>query len=205
MDICETCFTHLPRNRAYCYRCGISLVSVPREGMICGNCQKKPPYFDATHAPFLHQDAIRYLITGLKFHRQFANARLLALLMAESLKNLPDMPERIIPIPLHPKRYRERGFNQAIEIARTLSRELVIPLNYKNCIRSRNTPHQIGLPAGQRRKNLRNAFELVKPIEAEHVALFDDVITTGTTASELAKILKKAGIAKVEVWACARA
>jgi len=166
------------------------------------------------------------LISTLKFGANYKNARLLGMLLAEHLTNLsgtdlhlpegcragkPDMkqtaerPDLILPVPLHKARYRERGFNQAIEIARTVAKEMQIPLDLTSCRRHRDTPHQTQLPAKKRHKNLKNAFSIIKPIHARHIAILDDVMTTGSTAHELACVLKKAGANRVDVWVCARA
>jgi ComF family protein len=106
---------------------------------------------------------------------------------------------------LHKARYRERGFNQSIEIARTVGKELHIPVDVHSCIRHRDTPHQTQLTAKQRRSNMKNAFSIIKPITARHIAIVDDVMTTGSTVHELATVLKKAGAVQVDVWVCARA
>jgi len=172
---------------------------------LCGQCLSKPPAFDASYAPFIYQDAMRHLITTLKFGTDYKNARLLGQLLAEHLKQCPDKPDAIIPVPLHKARYIERGFNQSIEIARTVAKELDIALDLNSCQRTRNTPQQTRLTAKQRRKNIRNAFAVVKPISARHVAILDDVMTTGSTVRELAAVLKKAGVGRVDVWVCARA
>jgi ComF family protein len=172
---------------------------------LCGRCLSNPPAFDATVAPFTHQGAVRHLITGLKFNAQYKNARLLGLLLAESLQANPQRPDCIMPVPLHKARYRERGFNQSIEIARTVSKTLQIPVDVNVCVRHRNTPHQTTLTAKQRRTNIKNAFTVTKPITAQHIAIVDDVMTTGATVHELAMVLKKAGVARVDVWVCARA
>lgn len=108
-------------------------------------------------------------------------------------------------MPLHPKRYRERGFNQSIEIARHLARRFDIPLDLYSAVRSQDTLHQAGLPAKQRLKNMRGAFRLQKTLQADHVAIVDDVMTTGATVSALAGVLKQAGVGRVDVWVCARA
>lgn len=172
---------------------------------LCGQCLATHPAFDRTYAPFLHQGAIRHLITTLKFNAHYPNARLLGCLLAEHLLQTAQMPDLILPIPLHPARYRQRGYNQAIEIATILSRQLQIPMALDHCQRHRDTPHQTRLSAKQRRKNMKNAFKLVNPLHAHHVALVDDVMTTGSTAHELAAVLKRSGVAKVDVWICARA
>jgi ComF family protein len=173
--------------------------------MLCGRCLSLRPAFDETYAPFIHQGAIRHLITSLKFKADYKNARLLGMLLAEHLDKTAKRPDCILPVPLHKARYRQRGFNQAIEIARTVSRELQIPLDLNSCLRHRNTPHQTALSAKKRWKNLKNAFSIIKPVSAQHIAILDDVMTTGSTVHELAALLKKAGVSKVDVWVCARA
>ena len=148
---------------------------------------------------------MRHLITTLKFGAHYKNARLLGMLLGEHLQITAQRPDLIVPIPLHKTRYRQRGFNQVIEIGKTVSRELQIPLDLTSCLRHRDTPHQTALTAKQRRKNIKNAFSLIKPIHAQHIAILDDVMTTGSTAHELAHLLKKAGVSRVDVWVCARA
>jgi ComF family protein len=205
LDLCHWCYQALPRNIHCCFQCA-NLLDIPSTTpVLCGRCLGHPPAFDRSHAPFLHQGAIRHLVTTLKFNAQHPNARLLGMLLAEHLRGTAEMPDYIVPVPLHTARYRQRGYNQAIEIANILSKQLQIPLALNHCQRHRDTPHQINLTAKQRRKNLKNAFKLVKPIPANHVALVDDVMTTGATVHELAALLKKSGVAKVDVWVCARA
>ena len=172
---------------------------------LCGHCLSQSPAFDETHAPFIHQSIIRHLIASLKFNKQYKNARLLGYLLATHLQKTSEMPELIIPVPLHTLRYQERGFNQTIEIAKTVSKRLNIPIDTKSCIRNRNTPHQTNLPAKQRNKNIKNAFQVIKLIDAQHIAILDDVMTTGATVNELAKVLKKSGVTRVDVWVCGRA
>lgn len=127
------------------------------------------------------------------------------MLLADHLKQTAESPDLILPVPLHKARYRSRGFNQSIEIARTVAKEMQIPLDLTSCRRHRNTPHQTQLAAKKRFKNLKNAFSIAKPIHALHIAILDDVMTTGSTAHELAYVLKKAGASRVDVWVCARA
>jgi len=197
--------TDLHRNIHCCYKCAKTFATASSTPRLCGSCLSKSPAFNETHAPFIHQGSIRYLITTLKFNRQYQNARLLGYLLATQLKKTAETPELILPVPLHKLRYQERGFNQSIEIAKVLSRQLNIPIDTQSCIRNRNTPHQIDLPAKQRHKNIRNAFTVKRAIKAQHIAILDDVMTTGSTTNELAKVLKKAGVSRVDVWVCARA
>ena len=147
---------------------------------------------------------MRYLIAGLKFNAEHKNARSLVLLLAEKLKNAP-RPDCIVPVPLHKARYRQRSFNQVIEIARVVIKELQLPVDLDCCIRHRDTPHQTELTGKQRRENIKNAFTVMQPMQARHIAIIDDVMTTGSTVNELARVLKKAGAARVDVWICARA
>jgi ComF family protein len=205
LDLCHSCYDHLPRNTQCCFQCADFLETTSTTSVLCGRCLSKPPAFDRTYAPFIHQGVIRHLITKLKFNAQHPNARLLGLLLADHVRSLAKMPDYILPVPLHKTRYRQRGFNQAFEIATVMAKQLDIPLAINQCQRSRDTPHQTQLSAKQRRKNIKNAFTLIKPIDANHVAIVDDVMTTGSTAHELASLLKKSGVGKVDVWVCARA
>ncbi|WP_394752631.1 ComF family protein [Crenothrix sp.] len=205
LDICETCYQRLPRNNACCYRCAEIFVTAIAVPTLCGRCLSETPSFDETHAPFIHQEEIRHLITGLKFGAQFKNARLLGSLLADHVGKAAERPDCIIPVPLHKARYHERGFNQALEIARTVSLTLHIPLDFYSCTRHKDTPHQTGLSAKKRRQNLRRAFSVQKPIPANHVVILDDVMTTGSTANALAVELKKSGVNRVDIWVCARA
>ncbi len=204
-DLCDICYQRLLRNKRSCYRCAEIFESNVSTPSLCGHCISTPPAFDETYAPFVYQAEMRHLVTKLKFGGHTKNARLLGLLLAEHLKQTAQLPELIIPVPLYKKRYRERGFNQALEIAKTVGKSLNIPLDMTSCHRMHDTPHQIGLTALQRRKNLEKAFTLIKPIKAQHVAILDDVMTTGSTVNELASLLKKSGIERVDVWVCARA
>ncbi|MDT4331671.1 ComF family protein [Methylomonas sp. MS20] len=205
LDLCAGCLDDLPRNVSCCYRCGEPFEASQPRPQLCGRCLSKMPAFDETYAPFLYRSHLRYLVSRLKFQRDYKNARVLAGLLAAHAGTQAERPECLIPVPLHRGRYRERGFNQAMEIARHLSNELKIPLDSRSCQRVRDTGHQIALPAKQRRKNLRNAFRATRPLPYRHVAIVDDVMTTGATVAALATALKRAGVGRVDVWVCARA
>jgi ComF family protein len=142
-----------------------------------------------------------------KFKRQHAAGRVLSHLLGEyARKQLSHYPDVLIPVPLHHLRMIKRGFNQAYELGRYISKQLDIPILAGSLRRHRNTKAQSGLSRKQRHKNMRNAFYWHggKPA-ARHVALIDDVMTTGTTVSECARVLKKAGACQVDVWVTARA
>jgi ComF family protein len=141
----------------------------------------------------------------VKFRGERVHARVLGLLLADSLRSLRGaLPDLIVPIPLHPQRYRERGFNQAHEIARFAGASLCIPVDTRHLIRRRPTLKQSGLSLAERRRNVRDAFEVARPFTAMRVALIDDVLTTGSTALAAAHALLAAGVREVEVWAVAR-
>ena len=201
LDLCHACYTQFTKNTPCCQRCAGSLTTATT---ICGACLSRPPAFDTVYAPFSYHSAIGHLIKGLKFNADYKNARTLGLLLTEQLHTAA-RPDCIIPVPLHKTRYRQRGFNQAIEIARTVSHNLSIPLDLTSCIRQRDTQQQTRLTSKQRRSNVKNAFCVLKPIPARHIAIVDDVMTTGATVNELAGVLKKSGVQQVDVWVCARA
>ena len=205
MDLCQPCYNGLISTGSHCLCCAKQFESDCINLQLCGDCQKNHPAFDITYAPFTHQGAIRYLINHCKFNGAYKNSRLLGLLLADYLTKNAELPELIIPVPLHPKRYRQRGFNQTLEIAKIIAQELSIPIDNTCCLHIKNTPHQISLTGKQRHKNIKNAFQMVKTPKAKHIAILDDVMTTGATANELAKVIKATGVSRVDIWVCARA
>ncbi|MBI3343558.1 MAG: ComF family protein [Gammaproteobacteria bacterium] len=202
-DLCSGCAVELPYNAAACTRCALPLTSAAE---LCGQCLQDPPSYDSAVSLFRYAYPADHLILRLKFQAQLHLARALGELLAEHLKDqMQAMPEIIIPVPLHRSRLRERGFNQALEIARPIARGLSIPVDYKSCERVRKTSAQSLLPAAERRKNIKGAFRVTRPIAARHVAILDDVMTTGHTVQELAATLRKAGVERIDVWVLARA
>lgn len=200
--LCPGCLEDLPRNRIACRRCAIPIGA---GHTLCARCRRQPPAFDATLAPWLYQGSMIHLIHRLKSLGQQPYARLLGRLLAERLADrATPRPELILPVPAHRLRLRERGFNPAVEIARALSHANGVPMRVDLLRKVRVTEHQSALPREQRLRNLRNAFSLNGEIPARHVVLLDDVITTGATTRELARLLKRHGIARVDVWAVAR-
>lgn len=172
----------------------------------CGQCLAQPPAFDSALAVCRHQHTMRYLIAQLKFNQQYVYAKLLGLLLTEVIWHQnQSLPQAIIPMPLHPRRYQVRGFNQSIAVARVVAQQLQLPLLLTTCIRHKDTQQQSRLTRKQRQNNVRGSFRVVKPLIATHVAIIDDVMTTGATAHELATVLKQAGAQRVDVWLCSRA
>ena len=205
LDLCPGCLADLPHNHHPCIRCAHPLPWDLQATGVCGACQHQPPPQDASHIPFLYQDAIPSLVIGAKFHGRLNLARLLGLCLARSLRQQGVLqPDIIIPVPLHPHRLRERGYNQALEIARALSRELAIPVDPGLCARLRATPPQVGLEREERQHNVRGAFGVMGPVAGGHLVILEDVVTTGGTTGELARVLRQAGAARIDLWAVAR-
>lgn len=203
MDLCRGCREELPWNSQACLRCGAPLAT---PGAVCGPCTRHPPSFLRSHIPFRYEAPLDYLLQQLKFHQGLHLAPLLAELLAEAIRGrAAPLPQCLLPVPLHTGRLRERGYNQALELARPLSRLLDIPVAPELCRRQRATLAQTSLQGKERRRNLRGAFVTGGGEMPRHVAIVDDVVTTGATVEELARTLRRAGVAEVEVWACARA
>lgn len=203
LDLCLPCHEELPFNAHACPRCASPLAEPASP--VCGQCLGRHWYFDRSLVPFVYRPPISGLITALKFHGQLASARLLGELLCEHvLAHNASLPQALIPVPLHASRLRERGFNQALEIGRILSRRLGIPLQKHACRRLRRTAAQSGMQVRARRRNVRNAFSYSGPGTFEHVAIVDDVLTTGHTVNEVARVLRKAGAHRIDVWCVAR-
>ncbi len=204
-DLCAGCRADLPVNNCCCARCALPLEQ-PAER--CGICLKREPPFTAAWAPFRYAHPLDLLEARFKFHCDLAAGRLLSELMIESAgaQLTGSLPESLLCVPLHLDRLRERGYNQALELAKPLARALNIPLDADALIRVRSTSAQTGLDAKARRRNLHDAFAInAKVTLRAHVAILDDVMTTGTTLRECARVLLRAGVKRVDVWALARA
>ena len=210
-DLCAGCADDLVRNRHACTRCALPL---PADAPLCGECLTRAPPFDAAFAPFVYGHPIDLLLTGLKFGRSLAAGRVLSGLWVQTLHaavmdgRIAALPEVLIPVPLHADRLRERGYNQALELARALGRDLGVAVVADLLRRERPTPAQTGLDAAARRRSLRGAFGLqpgAKHSPPDHCVLVDDVMTTGATLRECARMLRKSGIRRIEAWALARA
>lgn len=212
MDLCAGCRRDLPLVDVGCYCCGLPLTGTWETGSepanrlpLCGRCIRRPNNFDRTCCPYVYKQPIDWLIQQLKFHARLSHIKVLGGLLQEYLVRADArLPELIVPVPMHPGRQRQRGFNQALEIARPLARHFNIPLAADLCERHLDTAPQRELPAKRRAANVRNAFRLRRPLNAGHVAIIDDVMTTGATANELAKLLKRHGAEHVQVWVLAR-
>lgn len=204
-DLCCDCCADLPYLKTACRVCALPL-TVPG---VCGHCSHRTPNFARSHAIFHYASPVDFFIQRLKFNSKLNYARLLGFLMARELaqrysSDTDDLPKIIIPVPLHPARLRDRGYNQALELARPISTLFNIPIDYSCCVRIHNTALQSDLPAKSRRKNVKGAFRM-QAVEADHVVIIDDVMTTGYTVNELAGVIRSTGVGRVDIWACARA
>ena len=205
--LCSKCEDDLPANYPSCILCAIPFPQTiaTSNTLICGKCQKQPPHYTTSIIPNIYAPPIKELISQFKFQNNLFFAPVLAKTFLNGLKKRQtNLPECIIPIPLHKQRLKERGFNQALELARIISKQLKVPVDFSLCQRTKATPFQSGLSAKQRKQNLKNAFKVSNKHNYKHVAIFDDVVTTGTTVNELAKQLKQSGVEIIEVWAIAR-
>ena len=198
--LCPACAASLPRLTAE--RCPVCALPTPASGT-CGACLKRAPHFDATQAVFCYEFPVDSLIQSLKYAHRLASADFLGKALAQiSASHRPDL---ILPVPLSAARLAQRGFNQALEIARPLARTLGVPLEISHIHRCRDTTPQASLPWKERAKNIRHAFECEIDLTGKAVLLVDDVMTTGATLDELARTLKAHGAARVENRVLARA
>jgi len=170
---------------------------------LCGHCLTNPPEQQLSFSLFTYQEPIDRLIIDLKFHEKLYLSQFFATKMAQQLKSRP-LPELLIPIPLHPNRLRQRGYNQSLELAKALSKQLNIPISNDYLSRIIDTQSQSSIPFKQRKKNIQHAFKLDQSQVPTHIALIDDVLTTGHTANEAAKLFRHAGTTMIEVWTIAR-
>ncbi len=199
-DLCTACHAGLPWQSPACPRCALPTAGGGR----CTEClQHADGPLDAVHAAFDYLFPLDRLLPRLKFHGDFAAGRVLAQCMAERFAALP-RPHAIVPVPLHRTRLRSRGYDQTLELARPLARMLGLALDTGLLVRRRATQAQSRLDEAARQRNLHGAFAVrAGPLPA-HVALVDDVMTTGATLRAAATALRAAGVARVDAWVCAR-
>lgn len=199
-DLCSACHAELPWNRDACARCALPL---PAAAAACGACLTSPPPFVAAHVPLRYEAPVDRLVTRFKFHAGLAAGQVLAQLIIANV-NRPEA-DVLVTVPLHRGRLGQRGYNQALELARPLLRAWHLPLALHALQRLRATSAQSELTAAQRRRNLRGAFAAdAESVRGKRVLLVDDVITTGSTAREAARTLLAAGASEVRVLAAAR-
>ena len=196
--LCPACDADLPRLAGtLCPRCAL-----PSPGSaLCGRCLADAPHYDATVAALAYRFPADTLVHALKFRGQLALAPLMGDLLVEKIGEQIDL---VVPVPLSRERLRERGYNQAAEIARHVAKQRRVRLELTVIIRERNTLAQSDLPWSDRARNVRGAFRCERSLDGAAIAVVDDVMTTGATLDELAATLKRAGAARVVNWVVAR-
>lgn len=200
--VCVACRPELPWNEISCPGCAQPLSAAA----LCPKCLKRRPSFDAAWTAFVHLDPVRHGIHRFKFAAAFDQGRLLGRLMAQRLaQRAAPRPDLLIPVPMPRIKLLKRGFNQTHELARSIRGVLKLEVDFQAAQFLRTPQEQIGQSAAQRRRNLRGAFHIERDLSGLHVALLDDVMTTGATLDALARAARKAGAAQIEAWALARA
>lgn len=213
--LCARCSQSLHWTRRSCIQCGESLAGVwpytqPSPLKRCGRCLSTPSSIEQTLFAYDYDGVMVQLIQQFKFNEALILSQLLGDMIVNRLKESDiHSPDALVPVPLHPGRLKQRGFNQSLELARHIGKTLGIPV-YKNLlVRTRATPKQSGLDRKARETNIRGAFNIqiskkMAPLAGKHIAIIDDVITTGSTTREVAKVLKQADAVRISVFAVAK-
>lgn len=197
---CEYCQRSFNRLQNPCHSCGLPN---PVNGTLCLVCMKSPPRWNRMRTPFVFCDPLRQQIHRLKFANQ---PHIAYPLIEQTLPCFsPDHIDTLIPVPLHPERLRQRGFNQSQILADMLAKALNLPVDRHSLTRVKATDPQSGLNYRQRSINMKKAFGYKPRTPWKSVAVVDDIITTGNTMNEICKLLSRQGVTYIEVWAVARA
>lgn len=207
LSVCHDCEAELPW---LTHQCSVCALPLPTNGLPCGACLKHPPTFERVIAAWRYGFPVDTLISRFKHQSRWPLGRMMADQLARHLRHefengLP-RPAALLPVPLSTERLRTRGFNQSELIATHLAKALAVPIQRQWLGRTRDTAAQQGLDAAARRRNLRDSFTLSSEaeVQGQHIALVDDVLTTGSTAEMLARLLCRAGAAQVDVYCLAR-
>lgn len=202
--VCPACIDALPYQKVACPRCG----RATRHPKLCTHCRYEPPLFRRSYAVLRYLAPVDELIHAAKYQHDFRILILLADLMQQYFQQHPpsQLPEVLIPVPLHPLRQWERGYNQSHLLAKKLAQHFNLPLDYRSCCRVKNTEQQARLRSrAERHANVYEAFAYFPPHPAwQHVALVDDVFSTGSTLNEMTRVLLAGGVKRVDIWCCAR-
>jgi ComF family protein len=207
-NVCKGCRLDLPWIRGPCRRCGAPLPPEMTHAA-CASCRVRLNGVDRCRSALIYEYPVDRLITRAKFQSRAECARALGELLSVYLRAACivgglERPDALVPVPLHRDRQARRGFNQAVEIARPVARALRLPIVLRGCARTVNTIEQTALTGPARRANIRGAFCVTTDLSGARIAIIDDVLTTGSTVTELATALRSAGAASIEVWAVAR-
>ena len=209
--ICRDCWETAPKlKRPWCPRCGLPFRSAAALAQSpdhwCAACRERSPSYDCARAAVAYDGVVAVAIKLFKYQQRQRLATPLAAWLFPLLDDLAGGVDGVVPVPLHPRRLREREFNQALALAQVVARQSGWPLWWNVLERKRPTPAQVGLEAVARRRNVRGAFALRRPasVEGKRLMLIDDVLTTGSTVNECARVLKRAGAVSVDVLTVAR-
>ena len=198
LGVCHDCYQDLPwHTTPQCPQCGLS-----SNGLVCGSCLNFPPDFDATISLFTYDFPLDAMMQAYKYGTMLSLGHLFGKVLSKKAQ-LTEI-DLIIPMPMHPTRLKERGFNQSLEIAKVIAKHHPEKLNSATVQRQKYTPPQASLPLKERVKNIKGVFAANADLTGKRIAIVDDVMTTGASLNELAKTLKKAGAAHVECWVVAR-
>ncbi|MEM8815499.1 MAG: ComF family protein [Pseudomonadota bacterium] len=200
--MCAPCRAELPWNEPCCKACAAA-VALNSPEIPCGRCQSRPQPWCRALAPLAFEFPIDAAVRAIKFHRRLEYLPALVAVMTAAYRNSGLDCDAVVPVPLHASRHGRRGFNQAEELARPLAKAAGLEL-FNGARRVRRTAPQSGLDAAARRRNLKAAFELRAALRAEHALIVDDVMTTGATAAELTRCLRRHGVPRVSVLVAAR-
>lgn len=207
LALCEACESDLPWLGWHCSQCALPM---PDQQSLCADCTHNPPVFDQVITPLQFTFPVDSLISRFKYRQHWPYGQLLSILLAQHLRFYFDeggkRPDLMLAVPLAKRRQRQRGYNQAQMICDWLSKSLQLDNPQQLLLRSRETISQQGLSAKARRDNLHNAFTLSQPerVKGQHIALVDDVLTTGTTCSTISALLLQQGATRVDVYCLAR-
>jgi len=206
LDLCHFCESDLPWIDKACPRCS---TPVKYGYSLCSSCASNQFPWKTMLCPFYYAAPIDYFIYQFKYRNSLTAGQIMGSLLSKYVrlhyqKTGNSLPDKIIPVPLHKRRLRDRGYNQAQELAQNLSDELTIPVDARVIRRVRDTPPQQNLSRSDRLSNLKNAFIVDHSVQNLHLAIVDDVITTGATVSEIASLLLSRGAEKIEIFAIAK-
>ncbi|MFO7987667.1 MAG: ComF family protein [Desulfatiglandaceae bacterium] len=210
LPFCPACAADFrPLTPPLCPICGTPFGSTIQDNHPCGTCLARRPWYDAAGAPYLYDGTLLKAIYGLKYGKKNFLADALGPVLATFAKRwVNEAPfQLVMPVPLHKKRLRERGFNQSLLLARPVAKALAAKLDFLSLKRVKHTLPQTGLTQNERRKNIRRAFQVIDEaaVRKKAIVLVDDVATTGNTLNECARVLKRAGAGRVHCLTLARA
>jgi ComF family protein len=200
--ICSNCLRDMsPIRSPICSICGVPFSANRGDNHLCEDCTRKRPYYELARAPYVYSGKLKGAIQRFKYNSETHLGKPFGGLLLHFIQKMFHKMDEyiIIPVPLHKKKLRERGYNQSLLLAKILSKKLRLKLDYLSFIRIRYTQNQAGLRRIDRRKNVKDAFSVtdVKAIKAKKILLVDDVFTTGFTLNECAKSLKESGAAEI--------